>query len=141
MFHVRRGDSRELAGLGGKIALDFRMEDGEHCGRVAAAVVSLELLWRTGRLKVTFRSVADLREYFGREPVELQLAEDATLHSLLQVIAQRWGPQLPAYMWDAQQNVFRGPILLLVNKKVVLDLSTALRDGQEVTVMHALAGG
>ena len=86
-------------------------------------------------------SVADLREYFGREPVELQLPEDATLHSLLQVIDQRWGPQLPAYMWDSDQCAFRGPILLLVDKKVVLDHSTALCDGQEVTVMHALAGG
>jgi sulfur carrier protein ThiS len=85
--------------------------------------------------------VADLREYFGREPVELQLPEDATLLNLFQVIDQRWGSTLPAYMWDSTQCAFRGPILLLVNKKVVLDYSTVLRDGQEVTVLHALAGG
>jgi sulfur carrier protein ThiS len=92
-------------------------------------------------LRITFASVADLREYFGREPVALQLPEDATLHSLLQVIDERWGPTLPAYMWDSTQCAFRGPILLLVNKKVVLDFSTVLCEGQEVTVLHALAGG
>jgi sulfur carrier protein ThiS len=92
-------------------------------------------------LKVTLVSVADLREYFGREPVGIELPEDATINSLLQVIAQRWGSQLPAYMWDSNRCGFRGPILLLVNQKVVRDHSTALCDGQEVTVMHALAGG
>ena len=93
------------------------------------------------KLRITLASVADLREYFGREPVELQLPEDATLHNLFQVIDQRWGSTLPAYMWDSTQCTFRGPILLLVNKKVVQDYSTVLRDGQEVTVLHALAGG
>ena len=92
-------------------------------------------------MRITFVSVADLREYFGREPVNLELPDDATVDSLLQVIAQRWGSQLPAYMWDSNRCIFRGPVLLLVNQKVVLDHSTALRDGQEVTVMHALAGG
>ena len=55
------------------------------------------------KLRITLASVADLREYFGREPVALQLPEDATLQSLLQVIDQRWGPTLPAYMWDSTQ--------------------------------------
>jgi sulfur carrier protein ThiS len=44
-------------------------------------------------------------------------------------------------LWDREQQSFRGPIFLLVNKKVVLDFATALCDGQEVVVMHALAGG
>jgi hypothetical protein len=92
-------------------------------------------------VRITFVAVADLREYFGREPVELQLPDEATLYSVLELIAQRWGPQLPAYMWDGARQRFRGPILLLVDKKVQLDHSTRLCDGQEVTVMHALAGG
>ena len=92
-------------------------------------------------MKITFVSVADLREYFGRAPVELQLPEGATLRDVLAEVDQRWGAQLPGYLWDREQQSFRGPIFLLVNKKVVRDFATALCDGQEVVVMHALAGG
>lgn len=92
-------------------------------------------------MKITFRSVADLRDYFGREPVELELPEEATLQTVLEVISARWGAVLPGYMWNNQEVCFRGPILLLVDKKVVQDVSFRLKDGQEVTAMKALAGG
>ena len=92
-------------------------------------------------MKITFVSVADLREYFGRAPVELQLPAGATLRDVLAEVDQRWGAQLPGYLWDREQQSFRGPIFLLLNKKVVRDFGAALCDGQEVVVMHALAGG
>jgi sulfur carrier protein ThiS len=92
-------------------------------------------------MKVFFKSIADLRDYFGREPVELELPEGATLFNLLDEIAVRWGPGLPKYLWDAEKNQFRGPIVLLVNKKVYLDHSMPLIEGQEITAMKAIAGG
>ena len=50
---------------------------------------------------------------------------------------QKWinaGDAVAGYLWDREQQSFRGPIFLLVNKKVVLDFATALCDGQEVVV-------
>lgn len=92
-------------------------------------------------MKVVIKSIADLRDYFGREPVDLELPEGASLVDLLDAVAIRWGPGLPKYLWDAEKHRFRGPILLLIDKKVCLDLTTPLEDGQEVIVMKALAGG
>jgi hypothetical protein len=92
-------------------------------------------------MKITLKSIADLRDYFGREPVVLDLPEGATLQQVVEAIAARWGKALPAYMWDGARPGFRGPILLLVDKKVQQDFSVALQDGQEVIVMKALAGG
>ena len=92
-------------------------------------------------MKIKFRSVADLRDYFGRDPVEMELPDEATLQTVLEVISTRWGAVLPEYMWNSKEVCFRGPILLLVDKKVVQDYSFRLKEGQEVTAMKALAGG
>jgi molybdopterin converting factor small subunit len=92
-------------------------------------------------MKITLKSVADLRDYFGREPVEIELAEGAPLQSVLEAIETRWGDILPPYIWDREKIQFRGPILLLVDRKVQQDLAAPLAEGQEVTIMKALAGG
>ncbi len=86
-------------------------------------------------------SVVDLREYFGREAVELQLPEDATSHNLFQVISTSAGGRHCPHTCGTARVHIPWAILLLVNKKVVLHYSTVLCDGQEVTVLHALAGG
>jgi hypothetical protein len=92
-------------------------------------------------MKIIFRSIAGLRDYFGREPVELEPPEDATLQTVIETIGVRWGSELPAYMWDHSKTQFRGPILLLIDRKVPSDSNVPLRNGQEVTVMKALVGG
>jgi hypothetical protein len=90
---------------------------------------------------IVLKSVADLRDYFGRDPVELELPENATLQNVIEEISVRWGAILPTYMWDRTNIQFRGPILLLVDKKVCQDFTAPLQGGQEVIVMKALAGG
>ena len=75
-------------------------------------------------MKIIFRSIADLREYFGHEPVELELSEGATLQTVVETIAVRWGPELPPpHIWNHSKAMFRGPILLLIDNKVQSDYS------------------
>jgi molybdopterin converting factor small subunit len=92
-------------------------------------------------MKIRLKSIGDLREYFGREPQEIDVANGSTFEDLLIEIDERWGATLPAYMWNAEEKRFRGPVFFLIDKEVVLDMNTKLQDGLEVRIMRALAGG
>ena len=92
-------------------------------------------------MKVLFRSIGDLRDYFGREPQEIELTENATLKDLVIAISERWGKTLPPYLWDAANKQFRGPVFFLINKEVAQDLEAPLRDGLQIDLIKALVGG
>jgi hypothetical protein len=92
-------------------------------------------------MKVTLKSIGDLRDYFGRPPRLVELPDAATAGDLLHWIDNEYAARLPAYLWDSQKHTFRGPVLLVIDKKAVLDMGTPLVDGGEVYIMKALAGG
>lgn len=92
-------------------------------------------------MRVTLKSIGDLRDYFGRAPREITLPEQAAMRDLYQQIALIWGADLPAYLWDAQQARFRGPVFLVVDGKAVLDADYPLQDGMEIRILRAAAGG
>lgn len=48
-------------------------------------------------MKVILKPIGDLRDYFGREPQEIELPHQAVVRDLLEVIAERWGKR-PAYV-------------------------------------------
>lgn len=90
---------------------------------------------------VTLQAIGDLREYFGREPTPLTLPEGAVVQGLLDAIEEHWGEALPAYLWDRETRKFKGPVLLVIDKKAVQDPYAPLWDGLEIRVMRAIAGG
>jgi sulfur carrier protein ThiS len=92
-------------------------------------------------MKITLKTIGDLRDYLGREAQQVELPENSIVKDLLCWIEDRHGAKLPAYLWDTQEHKFRGPVVVIINKKVILDLDTPLADGLEVTVMKALVGG
>ena len=92
-------------------------------------------------MKVIVRAIGDLRDYLGRGSQEIELSEDACVRDLLLAIEIRHGAGLPGYLWDFQKHQFRGPVVLVVDKKAVQDFNTPLKDGLEITVMKAIAGG
>jgi molybdopterin converting factor small subunit len=92
-------------------------------------------------MRILFKPIGDLRDYFGREPQEIELPDHAVVGDLLEVVAERWGSVLPAYLWDGQKRAFRGAVYFVVDGKVLKDLDAPLRDGLEVTLLKALAGG
>ena len=92
-------------------------------------------------MKVIVRAIGDLREYLGREPQEIELAANSSAQDLLLAIELRHGAGLPGYLWDFQKHQFRGPVVLVVDKKAIQDFETELEEGSEITVMKAVAGG
>jgi molybdopterin converting factor small subunit len=92
-------------------------------------------------VKIRIAAVGDLREYFGRDAVEIALPENATLRDLLEEISRRWGVQLPNHIWDHDRKAFRGPTVMLMNGQSLRDPKTPLGDGGEIRLMHAIVGG
>jgi molybdopterin converting factor small subunit len=92
-------------------------------------------------MKVYLKSIGDLRDYLGREPQEIELPDGAQFGELLALIGRDWGPRLPAFIWDAEKQQFRGAVFFVVDKQVVQDMDVPLKDGQEVALMRALSGG
>ena len=92
-------------------------------------------------MKIRLKSIGDLRDYFGREPREIELPENAIMGDLFPVINEYWGTILPAYLWDREKLCFKGAVVLLVDKRVIHDFKTPLKDGMEVQILKAIAGG
>ena len=92
-------------------------------------------------MKIWLKSIGDLRDYFGREPQEIGLNDKATLWDLLLMIDERWGEELPGYLWDSKKKHFRGSIFFIINEEVIQDLQTPLQDKSQVTLFRAMSGG
>jgi len=92
-------------------------------------------------MKIKLKSIGDLRDYFGREPQEIEMPDKAVMADLFGVIEERWGSVLPAYLWDREKKRFRGAVALLVDKKVIHNMKTPLKDGMEIQLLKAIAGG
>jgi hypothetical protein len=92
-------------------------------------------------MKVGLKAIGDLRDYLGRGIQEIDLDEGAHVTDLLHAIELRWGAGLPAYLWDSQIHKFRGPVVLVIDKRTVQEVDTPLKEGMEIIVMKAIAGG
>jgi hypothetical protein len=92
-------------------------------------------------MKVGLKAIGDLRDYLGRGVQEIDLDEGARVTDLLHAIELRWGAGLPPYLWDSRMHKFRGPVVLVIDKRTVQDVDTPLNEGIEIIVMKAIAGG
>ena len=68
-------------------------------------------------MKIRLKTIGDFRDYFGREPQEIELPENAVMGDLFPMIEQRWGAILPAYLWDREKKRFKGAVAILVEKR------------------------
>ena len=92
------------------------------------------------QIKVNF--LGFFRDRIGREPLYLELPENATYRDLLDALAPRVGDKLPDWAWDAEKRCFTRR--LLVTRNLSGDLreeETVLADGDEVFVVPPIAGG
>ena len=92
-------------------------------------------------MRIRLKTVGDLREYFGKAPQEIALADGASFADLQALIGSRWGAGLPRYMWDIEKQKFRGAVFFVLDKHVVQDLDTRLENGGEVMLVRAISGG
>jgi molybdopterin converting factor small subunit len=93
------------------------------------------------KMKIHLKSIGDLRDYFGQVAQEIELHEGASFGDLSKKLGERWGSQLPAYLWDGPKNRFRGAVYFVMDGHAVQDFDTPLEDGSEVILMRAISGG
>jgi len=92
-------------------------------------------------MRIFLKAIGDLRDYFGHNTEIIELPEGAVAQDLLDAIHVRWGASLPAYLWCQQTHQFKGPVLMVVEKKAIRDLTIPLIEGMEIFLFRAVAGG
>lgn len=92
-------------------------------------------------MEITLRCLGPLRDHFGRELLAAQLPDNSMASDLLQWIEEHCAAAFPRYLWDFEKHRFRGPIAFSIDGTLLLDWNMPLRDGCEVSVMYAVAGG
>lgn len=92
-------------------------------------------------MQISLKAIGDLRDYFGRDTEIIDLPEGAIAQDLLNAIHVRWGESLPTYFWNQDTHQFKGPVLMVVDKKAIRDLTFPLVDGMEINLFRAVAGG
>jgi len=91
------------------------------------------------RIRVSFYGI--LERLAGSTSIDLELPDGSTCREAMRQLGKRLGDQLPAEVWDAEQEVFTPLVAIFVNYKEVEDLAQPLQNDSEVLMLMPLAGG
>ena len=91
-------------------------------------------------MKVAVRYMAQLRQAAGRAGEQVELDQPCTAAELLKRMADRYGRPFRDLVLDAHDRL-RPAVLLFVGDEQVRPETTALRDGDVLTVLTPMAGG
>ena len=92
-------------------------------------------------MQVFLRATGMLGKYLGTEPIPVELDDMATLEDLLIQVGRDLAHLFPGHLWNKQEQRFRGPVVISIDKKVARDLCVKLYDGQEIQLVKAFVGG
>ena len=91
------------------------------------------------RVKVRFTGI--VRHYTGVKEKNYELPEGSRVADLLLLIGREFAQQLPANMWDANEERFH-PLIKAGRKGTPFaDSDEELRDGDEIFILSRMAGG
>ena len=82
-----------------------------------------------------------LTRYIGEAPLRIELAENANLKDFLRYIDEHLAHQFPAHLWNREECRFRGPVVIFLDKVVVAEPATRLRNGQKIQIALGFVGG
>lgn len=93
-------------------------------------------------MKVTVRFFAALREIVGKkeETIEFPNNGSVTVGRALKELNQLHGQKFASYVYDANVNVIKGYLQMLVNEKSAT-LRTKLKDGDVLVIVPPVGGG
>jgi molybdopterin converting factor small subunit len=92
-------------------------------------------------MKVRVKAFGQMNQYLGAREREVELAEGSRLSDLMLYLEKHWRSQIPDFLWDEVKHGFHGPVVIMINGKAIIDLRTALSQGQEVELHKVLVGG
>jgi len=92
-------------------------------------------------MTVRVKAFGQMKRYLGEHVRETELPNNARLSDLLLYVEKHWRNQIPDFLWNEKKHRFRGPVVIMIEKRAVTDLQTNLSDGQEVRLYKAMVGG
>jgi len=92
-------------------------------------------------MKIRLRLFGDLPKYFGRERLEMDLAEGATLRELWDSIFSECGDLIPQEYWDSSSGRFSRSVMVICQGVEITGNDCALSDGEELFFLPPMVGG
>lgn len=93
---------------------------------------------------VTVRSIALIRQLLGRERLDLELPDGATVADVLARLTEIGGPKLEPILAEPKEKSAHAPLRVMVNGRdihVLQDRETPLGEGDDILVFIPIAGG
>ncbi len=92
-------------------------------------------------MKITVTFVGLLRQQVRTACVEVDLSDGADLQELLDYIDRQFGPGMGPRIWDRDRRMFRTGVRIAGDDRYLESPDTLLRDGEQISIMPAMAGG
>ncbi|UCF98439.1 MAG: MoaD/ThiS family protein [Spirochaetaceae bacterium] len=92
-------------------------------------------------MQVNVKAMGQMKHFLGEGSREVELPEEATVEDFLRFVHENWRGCFPAYLWNAKQRRFRGPVIIMVDRKVVRAPGTRLSDHCEIELHKVVVGG
>jgi molybdopterin converting factor small subunit len=90
-------------------------------------------------MAVIIKLFGNLRIITGRKEIALDW-EDDTLASMISCLASQYGEEIKEELLDAHGELDRAYVIFIKGERVD-DLSTRIKDGEEIVITSMLAGG
>ena len=92
-------------------------------------------------MKVEVRFAGLFRRYVGEREKVFEIQDGSSAGDLLLLIGREYGSRLPENLWDEKSGRFHRSIRIARSGSPTLDETEVLRDGDEILLIFALAGG
>ena len=92
-------------------------------------------------MQVEVRFAGLFRRYVGEQKKVFDIPDGSTAGELLLLIGKEYGSRLPKNLWDEESGRFHRSIRMARSGSHTLDETEVLRDGDEILLIFALAGG
>jgi molybdopterin synthase sulfur carrier subunit len=104
------------------------------------------ILWILGAngMKVSIRTTMGLKQIIGQYDVSLSVEDGATVAGMLELLADRYGDELAEQIFEPQGRIPHASLMIMVNGRNIAFLNrldTALKDGDELTILPLVGGG
>ena len=91
-------------------------------------------------MQVNVRFIGLFRRYVGEQEKVFDIPDGSSAGDLLLLIGREYGPRLPRNLWDDESGRFHRSIRLARGNAALAE-TDGLRDGDEIVLLFALAGG
>ena len=92
-------------------------------------------------MQVTVRFFGLFKRYTGEAQRVFDLPEGSCAGDLLRLIGEEYVSRLPDHLWNSETGCFHRSVRITRGKGTALDKTETLKEGEELLLLFAMAGG